>query len=212
MSKGFKKYFQWTKRNLRFLKRKLISPKWPKNEKGMVWLHIGCGRKDYPGFINVDGQPYPNVHIIKDNISNMYQFSSNSVDMVYMCHILEHFKKHELALVMKEMHRILKLGGILRLSVPDFDKLLAVYEASGKDLNSIRLQLMGGQENRFNFHYTVFTKRTMTEMLNQMGFKEVQEWAPLKLEDFKVKDKSMRKLKVGGQEIPISLNLWAIKK
>jgi hypothetical protein len=109
------------------------------------------------------------------------------------------------------MFRLLRPGGILRLSVPDFDRLLCIYNAMDKDIDAIHNQLMGGQDNQYNIHYTVFTEKSMHSLLKEIGFGEVQPWDAWKCDEFKVTDRAIRKMDMNGVKHPISLNLDAIK-
>jgi hypothetical protein len=43
---------------LTFAKRRLIKPSFPQNDNGKVLVHIGCGERSNPEFINVDAQPF----------------------------------------------------------------------------------------------------------------------------------------------------------
>jgi predicted SAM-dependent methyltransferase len=199
------------KMQLSFLRRRLIEPALPKNSGGKVLLHIGCGKINSPEFVNIDAQPFPHVHIISDNITSLEDFAEAAVDLVYMCHILEHIKRRELKNVLSEMQRVLKPGGILRLSVPDFDKLLEVYNASGRNMETISLQLMGGQDNQYNIHYSVFNRRRLSELLQEVGFHSITSWDPDDCEHHDFKDKASRKISINGRQYPISLNLQAIK-
>jgi predicted SAM-dependent methyltransferase len=199
------------KLQLSFAKRRLRKPRLPENEDGKVLLHIGCGKVNSPEFINVDARPSAHVHIVTDDITSLPDFDRGTVDLVYMCHILEHIKRDHLKEVLSEMKRVLKEGGVLRLSVPDFDRLVEVYDASGKDINAISRQLMGGQDHAYNIHYSVFNRKHLTALLEEAGFSKVIPWDPdhCKYHDFK--DRASRKLKTNGKEILISLNLEAIK-
>jgi predicted SAM-dependent methyltransferase len=199
------------KKLLQFTGRRFKQPNLPKNKDGKVLVHIGCGKVNSPEFINVDAQPFPHVHIVTEDITHLDDFKSGTVDLVYMCHILEHFKADEVEKVLSETKRILKAGGVLRISVPDFDSLIEVYNASGKDVYAISKQLMGGQDNQYNIHYSVLNRKMLTELLKQAGFREVVSWDPDNCQYHNFKDKASRKLKVEGKEYLISLNLEAVK-
>jgi predicted SAM-dependent methyltransferase len=196
---------------LSFIRRRFVKPALPKNKDGKILLHIGCGRKNSPEFINIDAQPFAHVHIVTDDISSLADFSTGTVDLVYMCHILEHIKRNELKNVLSEMKRVLKDGGILRISVPDFDRLIDVYNASGRDINAISHQLMGGQDQQYNIHYSVFNHRRLSELLKEVGFRKVVSWNPDNCQYHNFKDRASRKIKVNGREYFISLNLEAVK-
>ena len=155
--------------------------------------------------------PLAHVHIVTDDITSLPDFNNGTVDLVYMCHILEHIKRKDLKKVLSEMKRALKDGGILRLSVPDFDKLLEVYIASGKDINAVSRQLMGGQDHEYNIHYSVFNHHRLTELLKEVGFQKVVPWDPDNCQYHNFKDRASRKMKANGKEFMISLNLEAVK-
>jgi len=199
------------KLRLSCIKRLIVKPALPQNRDGKVLIHIGCGKTNSPEFINIDARPLSHVHIATDDITSLSDFATGTVDMVYMCHILEHIKASDLKRVLSEMKRVLKAGGVLRLSVPDFDKLVEVYNATGKDINAISKQLMGGQDHEYNIHYSVFNRRRLSELLEEVGFREVVLWDPDNCEHHDFKDRASRRMKVNGGEISISLNLEAIK-
>ncbi len=199
------------KMRLSFLRRRLVNPPGPANCGGEVLLHIGCGKVNSPEFINIDALPYPHVHVVTDRITELPQFADETVDLVYMCHILEHIRMPRLGQVLSEMKRMLKVGGVLRLSVPDFDRLIEVYREAGGDLDAITKQLMGGQESDYNTHYAVFNHRSLSAMLREVGFRTVRPWDPSNCRHHDFKDKACKVMKVGEREIAISLNLEAVK-
>ena len=51
----------------------------------------------------------------------------NSINVVYSSHMLEHLDKEETHQFLIESRRILVTGGIIRVVVPDFDKLVNDY-------------------------------------------------------------------------------------
>lgn len=199
------------KLQLSFAKRRMIRPPLPKSKDGKVLLHIGCGKRYSPEFINIDAQPFAHVHIVTDDISSLDDFPDGTVDLVYMCHTLEHIKRDNLKNVLLEMKRILKAGCVLRLSVPDFDRLIEVYNDSDKDINAISRQLMGGQADKYSAHYCVFNRRYLSDLLREAGFGKVVSWDPENCLYHSFKDKASRTRNINGKEYPISLNLEAIK-
>ncbi len=96
MLKEWQEFRKWLKLRLSFAKRRLVKPSLPKNRNGKVLVHIGCGEKNSPEFINVDARPFAHVHIVTDDITSLSDFSNGTVDLVYMCQILEHIKRDDL--------------------------------------------------------------------------------------------------------------------
>jgi predicted SAM-dependent methyltransferase len=102
-------------------------------------------------------------------------FDYSSVDLIYACHLLEHFKRGEVEGVLKEWHRVLKASGILRLAVPDFDRLIEVYRKT-KDIKLILGPLVGRQDYPENIHYIIFNFDLLSEFLRDAGFKKVKRY------------------------------------
>lgn len=183
----------------------------PRSTDGKVMLHIGCGDIDAPGFINLDARPQPHVHIVTTNLFRLTMIPDNVVDLIYMSHVLEHVSHRDITSTLREMHRILKRGGVLRISVPDFDHILTIYQSTGHDITSIEQPLMGGQDYAFNFHYTVFNGAHLRKMMMNSGFRETRSWNPNDCENHAFEDWASRKISWANREFEISLNLEAVK-
>lgn len=180
----------------------------------MLKLHLGCGNKYIPGFIHVDIIKHPHVDLIA-NVDSLPMIESNSVDLVYSCHILEHFNKRGVVLALTEWRRILKSGGILRLSVPDFEVLAKLYIFKKATLDQIHGPIMGGQTNLYNFHYTLFDYNYLKKVLILAGFEEknISKWDWRTTEHRDIDDFSQAYLPHMDKEkgTLISLNLEAKK-
>lgn len=198
------------KSKLFFIKRLLVKPQLPKNQDGKIFIHLGCGDIASPEFINVDARPAPHVHYVC-NVTDLSIFQSDYADLVYACHVLEHIRHTALAKTLWEWRRILKPSGILRLSVPDFDKIVHIYESSDRDINSILGPLIGGQDYQYNVHHSVFNHKYLSEKLIEVGFKEVRQWAPERVANHDFKDWANSDIVIEGRAFPVSLNLEAIK-
>jgi len=84
-----------------------------------IRLNIGCGEDYKTGYIGIDRVKFnEHVNIICDLDKNMLPFKSNSVDECFISHVLEHLERPEL--LIQEMKRILKDGGLLHITVPFF--------------------------------------------------------------------------------------------
>jgi len=201
-------YPQWWK--FLCLTRWIIQPSFPKLGNEALYLHLGCGLVNHPKFINIDAMRAPHIHYIR-NIEDLSLFKDNSVDLIYASHCLEHFSHLRISQVLAEWYRTLKPGGILRLSVPDFDLLINIYKENHNDIDTILHPLMGVQLSKYRFHKTVFTKNSLTSLLHTTGFTEVREWVPGSSELTTLIDCSGRKLSVNGKEYPVSLNLESVK-
>ena len=61
------------------------------------------------------------------NLAKGLPFDSNSIDVVYHSHLLEHLDKDNAKIFLLEVRRVLKLGGIQRIVVPDLEKACRDY-------------------------------------------------------------------------------------
>ncbi len=60
-------------------------------------------------------------------------FNGNSVDFIYSEHVLEHLTFEEGEKVFREFYRCLKVGGVLRIAMPDLDYVMQKYHADWKN-------------------------------------------------------------------------------
>lgn len=192
-----------------YTKRRYVTPVLPKNNDGKVYVNLGAGVHTSKEFINIDTLPFPWVHYINE-IQALPMFESRTIDFIYASHVAEHIERTDLDRALTEWYRVLKPSGILRLSIPDFDNLVAIYNASGKDVHSIENQLLG-QGCPYDDHHTIWNEAFAREVLQKAGFKDIRIWNPETADHHGFGDKSKRTFVVGGKEIPISLNVEAVK-
>lgn len=135
-------------------------------------LHLGCGKRYIPGFVHIDGLSYPHIDHIQpvDRLDNIH---SNSCDLIYACHVVEHFKRHEVEDVLREWHRVLKPGATIRLSVPDLHALSTIYLETG-NIDLVVGPICGRQDHQYNIHYNVFDLPSMKLLLERCGFADVR--------------------------------------
>jgi predicted SAM-dependent methyltransferase len=120
-------------------------------------LNLGCGTKTHPACINIDQSPYlvlkttpvvrrivplllrgerrqrylslPDSIIVHDLRRGIPEIDQGA-DVVYHSHILEHIDRVDAPVFLREVHRVLKPGGIHRIVVPDLEMLCREYLTS----------------------------------------------------------------------------------
>ena len=177
-------------------------------------LHVGCGRVYIPGFLHIDIQPAPHIDMVAE-ADNLEEIADDTVELLYACHILEHFDRWHYKRALAEWFRVLKLGGVLRLSVPDFAACVTVYSKVGivGGPSSILGLICGGQRDSFDFHKMLFDRGSLSKALSDVGFKEIRDWDWRATEHTQVDDYSQAYLphldKQNGTQM--SLNIEAVK-
>ena len=172
-----------------------------------IKLHLGCGTKRLPGFIHVDLRPNVQPDIVAD-ISNLSMFEDNSVDLLYFCHGLEHISPYKVLSTLKEWQRVLKPGGVLRLSMPDFETLAKIYVNHNVPLELIVAAIHGGQDYPENTHYWSWDFQSLSKILQKAGFINVRRYNAEEVNLSGYEDFSTYKI----ANCLISLNVEAIKK
>lgn len=132
------------------------------------------------------------------------QFADNSVDFIYGGQMIEHLNPiHQTPVFLKECFRMLKPGGIIRLTTPDLDLLVRAYTNWAPNINTfeefekdqpdffktadrgsqLAFLLFGatGQDcvqEQYQGHFFCFNQQSMTRFLTEAGFTEIDfTWA-----------------------------------
>jgi len=176
-------------------------------------LHLGCGPRHIPGFVHVDMKPAPHVDVVGP--VERLPFPDASATLAYASHVLEHFGRYEYKAVLREWHRVLAPGGVLRLAVPDFAACAALYYEGGLTdrLSGLVGLIVGGQRDSHDFHKMVFDEASLSADLREAGFSSVRRWNWRTTEHAGVDDYSQAyipHLKKDDGRL-MSLNLEAVK-
>lgn len=174
-------------------------------------LHLGCGKKFIEGFVHVDMANYDHVDF-KADVKNLHMFNSDSVDLIYACHVLEHFGRNEVSDVITEWYRVLKKGGTLRIAVPDFESVVNWYNNTGK-ISEVMGLVVGGQRELYDYHKIIFDECSLTALMKEVGFKQVHRYDWKDTEHSNMDDYSQSYLPHMDKEngMLMSLNIEAVK-
>jgi len=145
-------------------------------------LHLGCGPKYLPGFVNVDANPLRKIDLWLDVRCGL-PFAANSVSSVYSTHMLEHLYPDELEALLRECVRVLKPGAGLRIIVPSLRNAVLAYYGNRPDWFPANFphhfDSPGGRLSNFLFcdgqHRTAFDFGYLQEILSKAGFHHVEE-------------------------------------
>ena len=187
------------------------------SDKQPVKLNLGCGDRKMYGFVNVDLREDLNPDVICDVTKIHEKFKD--VDLIYACHVLEHFPKKASSHfqttwseALTSWYDSLKEGGVLRIAIPDFRAACEQYLIDGS-LENIYCLLYGGQKYDFDFHFHCWDFQEIKKDLLDIGFKTVDRYDWRKTEHSFIDDYSQAYLphmdKTNGKLM--SLNVEAIK-
>ena len=183
-------------------------------------INFGCGRSPTPGWINYDNSPSvllakcaPLVPLLRllglinkanqefiefcrvesvgyVNAAARMPHDTASVDVIYSSHMLEHMFREDAEAFLRECHRVLRRGGVLRLAVPDLALQVREYlEHGDADLFVEQLQIdlakprglvgrlrhaiVGGRHHRW-----LYDGRSLSALVAKCGFVDVDTVMP----------------------------------
>lgn len=179
-----------------------------------IRLNIGCGQSPTPGWRNHDNSPAIWIGqsrlataalrmlglLDRGNLSYIdycrrndiryadavkrIPYADGSVSVIYSSHMLEHLDRAEARRFMRECHRVLQPGGILRIAVPDLLPLARAYvEGGGADsfLSACVLELDKPRGFKGRIHHAIFGGRehhwmydgaSLSRLMKEAGFAE----------------------------------------
>ena len=149
-------------------------------EQHRARLHLGSGDHHIAAWINVDFSPAMHVEVAADLTREM-PFRSESIDLIHSEDFIEHVDAQAGAIVLRECHRILRNGGVMRLLTPDLRALIeevylrreprhlkwcAVNLATTDRCDALNMHMRMAGEHRF-----IYDEEHLVNALREAGFR-----------------------------------------
>ncbi len=152
-------------------------------------LQVGTGTFPLPGWLNSDILTC-DVHL---DISRRLPLPDDAFSYVYAEHVIEHVSDVAGVRALREFHRVLRPGGVLRLTTPDLKRLIAIYENrnpvvscadyatfltdwTGKP-HERPCEVLNGAMRRWGHRY-IYDEEDLTVKLVAAGFVDVRRFEP----------------------------------
>ena len=149
-----------------------------------IKLNIGAGPFGEEGWVNIDMFKYKNISFTYDCRKSI-PLKNNTVSLIRCEHVLEHMdKEYEAKVFLKECHRILNKGGIIRIIVPDIEKFIKAYYEKDWKVVGINQEVKGewqeadilthtfrqGGEHKFGYDF-----KALAYLIEACGFTDIQK-------------------------------------
>ena len=120
-------YDEICKRNDRHLADRWGDGLWARQavHRNGLRLNLGCGGSYLDGFVNVDQNKDVNPDVVSDAMA--LPFGYETVDEINAGHLLEHFDWVDGDKLLRHWHGMLRTGGKVFVTVPDYDMLVNRY-------------------------------------------------------------------------------------
>lgn len=152
-------------------------------------LHIGSGPYNLNGWINLDIFPAQ----LSTNVLWGLPFTDGQCRAIFLSHLLEHlFYPTDAMALLKEIHRVLEPGGVVRIVVPDIEQCLRAYQENNNEFFENRVEHWGSGDNAtrlehflsyagagpdpawlFEAHKFGYDFETLERALQRAGFKSI---------------------------------------
>jgi predicted SAM-dependent methyltransferase len=135
-----------------------------RGKKGLR-VNVGCGFNVADGYVNIDVvSRHPKV-VFWDCRKSM-PFDNASVEVIFAEHIFEHLEyPAQSSTFLKECHRCLEKGGVVRIVVPDGGLYLPLYDSPSWE-EMARIRPLVACEGGYRDHWLGTIYRTKMEFIN----------------------------------------------
>jgi len=143
-------------------------------------LNWGCGPIAPYGWVNSDIQPGPGVDVIADIRAGL-PLPDNEFDYIVSIHTLPELSYADQDHALVELRRVLRPGGVLRLSLPDLNKAIHAYASKDIDYFLIPDEIVKTLSGKmivqllwYGRSRCLFTPEFMIELLARCGYQSIQ--------------------------------------
>lgn len=152
-------------------------------------LHIGAGPLRLPGWLNTDlvaGE-------VQIDLGRRLPLPDSSFAYAFGEHVIEHVTPRTAERLLAELHRVLRPGGVLRLTTPDLRKIIALYEDRNPTVSQseyarflgdltgkryVRACQILNDYLRLWGHRYVYDEEDLAARLSEAGFERVERREP----------------------------------
>ena len=96
-----------------------------RSPRGHAYLNLGAGASWSREWTNLD--LHSGEHVRRHDLRKPLPFTDCVFDAAYSSHVLEHLTPEEGGRLLGEAHRVLRPGGVVRIVVPDLERLCSDY-------------------------------------------------------------------------------------
>ena len=100
-------------------------------------------------------------------------FADGSVEAIFSSHVFEHLFRGEVASLIAECFRVLKPGGIIRVVVPDLERVVALFDSENPRSFIREIYEISVRAQVKNAHHCGFTGPLLSELFKKSGYSEV---------------------------------------
>ena len=124
-------------------------------------LNLGCGEFPLKDFVNIDAYEGLGVDLVCNAMKLPYE--DNSIEEIYLGHVMEHNKLSEARKILKECIRVLKPLGKIGIVIPDKD-LAPEYFIKGESF----------PDKPYKAHHSYWNLEMLKKEVKKVGFEDIE--------------------------------------
>ena len=151
-------------------------------------LHLGAGPNILEGWLNTDIAPHDSAAVALDATATL-PFDDATFDFAFGEHMIEHLTLQQGLNFLKELFRVMRPGGAIRLATPNLMKIMALFSAEPADVQKQYVEWTTrtfiGQIEGYNptlvlnnmfynwGHRFIYNQATLSAVLRSVGFTDL---------------------------------------
>jgi len=110
---------------------------------------------------------------VHHDLSRSLPFADGSVDFLYSSHFLEHLYRKDARHLLEESFRVLKPGGVARISIPDLEYAVSLYGKGEKERMLTAYFFVDDDDSYYARHKYMYDYEMIAAILGEIGFRDV---------------------------------------
>ena len=110
---------------------------------------------------------------IHHNLAAGIPLEDEVADYIFSSHFFEHLYQNEASHLLTDCHRVLKEGGLLRISIPDLEYAIGLYKNGEKENMLKSYFFVEDGDNDFSRHKYMYDFDMLSAILSEIGFREI---------------------------------------
>jgi predicted SAM-dependent methyltransferase len=147
-----------------------LAARWPRSVLSQMYRRTGTVKRAMSEREYVDR--LKQHRFVFYDLSDPLPFDSDTVDYIFCSHVLEHFSRAAGESLAREIYRVLKPHGRVRLVVPDLERAVGLYNAGARE-EALSFFFTEGRPGSHDQHRYMYDFVLLRSLLSSIGFVDV---------------------------------------
>jgi predicted SAM-dependent methyltransferase len=140
-------------------------------------LNLGCGSNKLPDYVNIDGEASCKPDVLH-NILEKFPYKAGAAEEIVMFHCIEHIHRSLHQKLFTEIWRLLRPGGRLIISYPEFLKAVENWKTNYKGKKDFWENVIYGRQlYPGDAHVTIMHTPDFVKKLKSWGFGGIRSYS-----------------------------------